>query len=51
MREEEIDIMELIIDKMPEKQKSKQELSFIWKVTKVIVIIFLYEKYKKKRHF
>ncbi len=51
MREEEIDIMELIIDKMPEKQKSKQELSFIWKVTKVIVIIFYTKNIKRNDIF
>ena len=48
MREEEIDIMELIIDKMPEKTEEQTRIKFYMESHKSNCNYFLYEKYKKE---
>ena len=51
MREEEIDIMELIIDKMPEKTEEQTRIKFYMESHKSNCNSFLYEKYKKETTF
>ena len=51
MREDEIDIMEIIIEKMPEKTKEQKEIKFYMKSHKTNCNYFLYEKYQKETTF
>lgn len=51
MRENEIDIMKLIIDIMPEKTKEQKEIKMYMKSHKTNCNYFLYEKYKKESTF
>lgn len=48
MRENEIDIMELIIDRMPEESKEQKEIKFYMKNNKANCNYFIYEKYSKE---
>ena len=49
--EEEIDIMELIIEKMPEKTEEQKRIKFYMSSHKSNCNYFLYEKYKKETTF
>ena len=51
MRENEIDIMKLIIDIMPEETKEQKEIKMYMKSHKTNCNSFLYEKYKKESTF
>ena len=51
MRDDEIDIMEIIIEKMPEKTKEQKEIKLYMKSHKTNCNNFLYEKYKKETTF
>lgn len=48
MRENEIDIMKLIIDRMPEESQEQKEIKFYMKSNKTNCNYFLYEKYSKE---
>lgn len=51
MRENEIDIMKLIIDIMPEETKEQKEIKIYMRNHKTNCNYFLYEKYKKESTF
>lgn len=51
MREEEIDIMELILERMPEKTEEQKRIKFYMLSHKSNCNYFLYEKYKKETTF
>lgn len=48
---EDIDIMELIINKMPEKTDEQKRIKFYMKSHKSNCNYYLYEKYKKETTF
>ena len=51
MREEDIDIMELIIERMPEKTEEQKKIKFYMLSHKSNCNWFLYERYKKETTF
>ncbi len=51
MKEDEIDIMELIIERMPEKTEEQKKIKFYMLSHKNNCNYFLYEKYKKETTF
>ncbi len=51
MKEEKIDIMELIIDKMPEKTTEQKKIKFYMLSHKSNSNYYLYEKYKEETTF
>lgn len=51
MRENEIDIMELIIENMPEKTEEQKRIKLYMKSHKHNCNYFLYEKYTKETTF
>lgn len=51
MRENEIDIMELIIEKMSEKTEEQKAIKLYMKSHKTNCNYFLYERYKKETTF
>ena len=49
--EKEIDIMEIIIEKMPEKTEEQKRIKFYMSSNKSKCNYFLYEKYRKETTF
>ena len=51
MRDEDIDIMEMIIERMPEKTPEQAEIKWYMKSHKTNCNYFLYERFKKETTF
>ena len=51
MRDEDIDIVDLIIKKMPEKTKEQEDIKFYMKSHKTLCNDYLYQQFSKETTF